>query len=91
MISAIPFTFFLFVFGLLCCKLCMTSCFYVFHGAWFCKLGGTFFIAQLKWAPFDCFSLQHLMEVMLFEKAPNVGKEAKFSCKFLLFKDSESC
>jgi hypothetical protein len=69
----------------------MTSCFYVFHGAQCCKLGGTFFVPQLKWAPFDCFSLRHLMEVMLLEEAPNVGKEAKFLCKFILCKGSKSC
>jgi len=52
MIAAIPFFFFLFVFGLF-----VVGCLYVFHGAQLWKLGGTFFIAQLKWAPFDCFTL----------------------------------
>jgi hypothetical protein len=36
---------------------------------------------MLKWTPFDWSGLQYSMEVMLFEKAFDVGKATKFSCK----------
>jgi hypothetical protein len=36
---------------------------------------------MLKWTPFDWSGLQYSMEVMLFEKAFDVGTATKFSCK----------
>ncbi len=75
------FYFFLFLFGFFCCKSCMTCCFCLFNSAWCWKLKRNFFIAMLKWAPFDWSSLWYLVEVMLFKEAFDVGKVTKFTCK----------
>jgi hypothetical protein len=44
------------------------------------ELGGSFFIAMLKWVPCNWFDLQYLGEVILFEEVCGVVKVDKFSC-----------
>ncbi len=74
------FYFFLFLFDFVCCILCVIGWFLCFRQHLVLELGGTFFIAMLKWVPCDWFDLQYSRELMLFEEVCGVVKVVKFSC-----------